>query len=175
MGGATALDFALEQPQMVAALVLVASGLGGYQFSESFKQYDEEEEAALERGDLDAVVEINLRMWVDGPARTPEAVGPEVREAIGRMIRDASTSTEGQPRRPSPPAIERLSEIRAPTLVLVGDLDVPDMISIADLLASGIPGARKAVIRGAAHLPNMEQPAEVTRLVRDFLQDVARR
>lgn len=169
MGGATALDFALEYPELAAVLVLVGSGLGGYQFSDSFKQYDEAEEAALERGDLDAVVEINLRQWVDGPTRTPETVNPEVRTAVARMIRDASTSTEGRPRRLNPPAIERLAEVRAPTLVLVGDLDVPDMLTVADTLTAGIPGARRAVIHGAAHLPSMERPEEFTRLVLDFL------
>jgi pimeloyl-ACP methyl ester carboxylesterase len=173
MGGATALDFALEHPEMVEALVLVASGLSGYQFSEAFRRYEQEEEAALERGDLDTVVEINLRMWVDGPTRPPEAVHHELRSAVARMIRDASTSTEGVPRRPSLPAVERLGEIRAPTLVLIGDLDVPDMLAIADLLVAGIPSARKATIEGAAHLPSMERPEEFTRLVLDFLADTA--
>lgn len=171
MGGATAIDFALMHPEMVSALVLVASGLGGYRWSDAIAAYDAEEAAALERGDLDAVVEINLRFWVDGPRRSPEQVDPAVRAAVRSMLRDASTSTDGQPQRLEPPAIERLAEIRAPTLVVTGAEDVPDIEAIAELLTGGISGARKATIAGAAHLPNMEQAAAFNRIVLDFLGD----
>jgi pimeloyl-ACP methyl ester carboxylesterase len=170
MGGATAIDFALQHPEMVTALVPVASGLGGYQWSDVVSAYDEEEEAALERGDIDAVIELNLRFWVDGPRRTPEQVSPAVREAARAMLRDSSTSTEGQPQPLEPPAITRVAEIDTPTLVVVGDEDVADIGVIADLLVTGIRGARKAVITGAAHLPNMERPAEFNRSVLDFLR-----
>jgi 3-oxoadipate enol-lactonase len=40
---------------------------------------------------------------------------------------------------------------------------------MADRLMSGIPGARKAEIPGAAHLPSLERPEEFDRLVLDFL------
>jgi len=170
MGGGTAIDFTLEHPEMVSALVPVAAGLGGYQDSDLLKRYDEEESAALARGDTEAVVEINLRTWVDGPVRLPDAVGPAVREKVSRMMRDASTATEGRPQRLDPPAITRLGEIRTPTLVIVGDADVPDMLTIADLLASGIAGARQVIIPGVAHMVNMERPAEFNQIVLDFLR-----
>src|SRR5439155_21655327 len=47
-----------------------------------------------------------------------------------------------------PPAIERLGSIRAPTLVVVGEHDLQDFHDIADVLARGIPGARKVVMEG---------------------------
>jgi pimeloyl-ACP methyl ester carboxylesterase len=170
MGGATAIDFALEHPEMASALVLVGPGLSGYeQWSETMKANDEAEEAAFARADLDAVIEMSLRFWVDGPRRSPDQVDPVVREAVRTMLRDASTSTEGQPRRLDPPAIGRLAEIRAPTLVITGGEDVADMAAIADLLVGAIPGARTATITDAAHLPNMEQPALFNRIVLDFL------
>lgn len=170
MGGGTAIDFTLVHPEMVEALVPVAAGLSGHQYSESMKRSDEEEEAAFERGDMDAVFEINLRTWVDGPARSPDAVDPAVREKVRQMQQDASTSTEGQPQRLDPPAAGRLAELSVPTLVIVGDADVPDMLTIADLLATGIADARKAVVPGVAHMVNMERPEEFNRLVLDFLQ-----
>jgi pimeloyl-ACP methyl ester carboxylesterase len=170
MGGATAIDFALQHPEMVTTLVPVASGLGGYQWSDVVSAYDEEEEAALQRGDMEAVIELNVRFWVDGPRRTPQQVSPALRETVRAMLRDASTSTQGQPRPLDPPAITRLAEIDIPTFVVVGDEDVADIGVIADLLVSGIGGARKAVIPGAAHLPNMERPEEFNRTVLDFLR-----
>ena len=172
MGGATAIDFTLTHPAMVTALVPVASGLGGYQWSEAIQRYNAEEEAAIERGDMDAVYEVNLRMWVDGPTRTPAQVDPEVRGTVRQMLADASTSTEGRPQRLDPPAIARLGEIRAPTLVIAGDADVPDILTIADLLVGAIPGARKVAVPGVAHMVNMERPGEFNRLVLDFLRQL---
>jgi pimeloyl-ACP methyl ester carboxylesterase len=69
---------------------------------------------------------------------------------------------------------ERLGEIEAPTLVLVGELDVPDMHAIATQLRREIPGARGATIPAAAHAPTMERPDEFAELVLPFLGEVAR-
>ena len=69
-----------------------------------------------------------------------------------------------------PPANGRLAEIHAPTLVVVGDRDLPFYNRlIADRLAQAIPGARQVVIPGAGHMANMEEPAAFNRAVLDFL------
>jgi pimeloyl-ACP methyl ester carboxylesterase len=62
------------------------------------------------------------------------------------------------------------ADIRCPTLVLVGDEDQPYMLAAADRYAEEIPGARKAVIAGAAHIPSLERPDEFDALVLDFLR-----
>src|SRR5438034_1835051 len=77
---------------------------------------------------------------------------------------------EGQPVVLDPPAAGRLAEIRVPTLVVLGDLDETGVTRAAEAIASGIPGARKVVIPGTAHMLTMEKPAEFTRLVLEFLQ-----
>ena len=71
-----------------------------------------------------------------------------------------------------PPAAGRLGEITVPTLVIVGDRDIPHIQQIADTLANGIAGARKVVMPNTAHVPNMEQPAAFNQLVLDFLAGV---
>ncbi len=68
-----------------------------------------------------------------------------------------------------PPAAQRLDEVTAPTLVIVGDKDVAPITEACDLLVSSIRGAKKAVIEDAAHLPNLEHPEQFYRLVLDFL------
>jgi pimeloyl-ACP methyl ester carboxylesterase len=70
-GGKIALDFALANPQRVTALVLGAPSVGGSQPSERIIQFWEEEETAIEQRDWDTAVELNLRLWVDGPSRQP--------------------------------------------------------------------------------------------------------
>jgi pimeloyl-ACP methyl ester carboxylesterase len=78
-----------------------------------------------------------------------------------------------QPSQPlEPPAAQRLGEIRAPTLVIVGDLDTTHCLAVAEVLDKGIPGARKVVFPGTAHMLNMEQPEKFNRVVQEFLDAV---
>ncbi len=178
MGGAAALDCTLAYPDAVAALALVDAGMSGRQY------IDEEEKAqtqalegpieeAIERGDLDAANELEIELWVDGPRRRPDQVNPAVREKVREMnltnLKRAKEFEQGQSQPLNPPAAGRLGEVRCPTLVLVGDEDVPMELKTAELLVAGIPGARSAVIHDAAHLPNMEKPEEFNRIVLDFL------
>jgi pimeloyl-ACP methyl ester carboxylesterase len=135
----------------------------------------EEEEAALEAGDLDAAVEANLRTWVDGPRRQPDEIDPSVRSLVAQMQRRAfelqiPVLEEAEEQLLVPDLARRFVELRLPTLVLVGGEDVSDMHEMTERLASGIPGARKAEIAGATHLPSLERPEEFDRLVLPFLE-----
>jgi 3-oxoadipate enol-lactonase len=176
-GGAfVALDFALVHPDRVRGLVLAAPAIGGLDWSEEIQRFGEEEDSLLEAGDVEGAVELNLRTWVDGPQRGPDDVDPEVRAKVGEMQRRAFevqlAAEPGRLRRLEPPAAERLHEIDAPTLVLVGDADVPDVLERAELLARRIPGARKVVLPDVAHIVNLERPDEFLALVLDFLESL---
>ncbi|GAC1402684.1 MAG: hypothetical protein NVSMB65_19710 [Chloroflexota bacterium] len=173
MGGSIALDVTVESPQRVAALVTVAAGVGFAEPSAVLQAAWDEIEAREKEGDVAGAVELELQLWVDGPRRGPTAVDPHVRARVREMntaIFERSLGSDGpQPEPLEPPAQHRLAEIAVPVLVIVGDDDVPDAVSAAHLLAAGIPGTRKEVIHGAAHLPNMERPEEFNRIVLDFL------
>ncbi len=172
MGGSTIVDFALSHPDSVRALVTVGAGVSGFPPSEDEVGLWQPIEAAFKAGDLDQAVELTVRLWVDGPGRTPEQVNPTVRARVREMERQNLAAPEPEHATPielDPPAFGRLGEIAAPTLVLVGDQDVPSIQRTADALASGIPGARKVVLHDTAHVPSMEQPDEFNRLVGDFL------
>ena len=71
---------------------------------------------------------------------------------------------------PAPPvdAWSRLSELRCPVLVVVGDLDLAHIPPTLRWLASEIPGAHLTVMEGAAHLPGFEQPTAFASLLRTF-------
>lgn len=177
LGGGVALQVAVARPELVSALVLVGSGVRGHEWSEHVTRAWEEEEAALERGDLDAAVEVNLRTWVDGPNRSPDDVDPDVRRRVGEMQRRAFEVqlAVGEPAVEEALVLdvaERLDEISAPALVIVGTEDLPDMHAIAERLARELPSARSARIEGAAHVPSMERPAEFEALVLPFLTEV---
>jgi pimeloyl-ACP methyl ester carboxylesterase len=56
-----------------------------------------------------------------------------------------------------------------PTLVIVGELDRPEMLEITERLEAEVPNARRVTIPGTAHVPSMERPEEFDRLVLEFL------
>jgi 3-oxoadipate enol-lactonase len=174
-GGQVALEVAVARPERVDRLVLVDARLPLDDWSDQLRAFAAEEEAALERGDVDAAVEANLRMWVDGPQRPPGAADPAVRERVRGMQRRAfelqlPVWEQAQEEVLVPDLAQRLPEVRASSLVLAGELDVADFRRIAERLAREVPGARHAVVAGAAHLPSLERPAEFDELVLDFLR-----
>jgi 3-oxoadipate enol-lactonase len=174
LGGQIALELALESPERVGALVLVGSGLDGHDWSDEVQAFGDEEEAALERGDLEAAVDANLRMWLAGPRRSLDEIDPAIPVLVGEMQRDAFRLQQGHEFRLAalePPASQRLAELQVPTLVLTGDEDVADIHAIAEKLTREIPGAERATISDAAHLPNLERPEEFDRIVLGFLRE----
>jgi len=170
-GSTVAVETALAHPDLVEGLVLVSPSLGGGE-SEEMERFGEKEEALLERGDLDGATELNLRMWVDGPHRTPDQVAPELRERVRVMQREAFAMElpEGvQVARLEPPAEKRLDEIRVPTLVIIGALDVPYVLEASEQLAREVKAARRVVVAGAAHLPSLERPEAFRAILEEFL------
>ncbi|WIG60308.1 MAG: Beta-ketoadipate enol-lactone hydrolase [Ktedonobacterales bacterium] len=179
MGGSLAVDFTLTHPDMVSALITVCAGLSGFEAPDDpdTTAYIQQLIAADKAGDKDQLNELEVHLWVDGLRRTPEQVNPTIRERVREMnglalSREAETD-QAEPQRLDPPAAGRLSEIHAPTLVIIGDEDLPGVRATADKLATDISGARKAVIHNAAHVPNMERPDAFNRIVLDFLASLA--
>jgi 3-oxoadipate enol-lactonase len=170
LGGRAAVDLALAAPDRVRALVLVGSGLAGHRFGEPalFELWDRSEDA-LERGDHREAARVEVDTWVVGMDRDPAAVDPEVRRRVTEMLLVAYAHGEADLEEPDPPAAGRLGQVAAPTLVLVGEHDRPDLHAMAAALAGGIAGAERVDLPGTAHLPNMERPAEFNRVVLEFL------
>ncbi len=178
MSGGIALDFTLENPGRVEAVILVAAALSGYRFEDPATLAAwEGGDAALDAGRQDEAAEIDIKTWVAGPRRDPGQIDAALRQRVRDMALQSYTTPPdvGQEQPLDPPAIGRLREVRVPTLTIVGDEDVPDIFTITNLLASSIAGAQKAVMPGTAHLPNMEQPAAFNRIVRDFLASLPTR
>ena len=178
LGGTLAIDFTLQYPEMVDALITVGSGLSGFEWGEpdqelmaKFAAMDE----AFKSGDIARSVEISLQLWTDGPYRTPQQVDPQVRERVRAMTThnyERGDDEDVQPQEMEPPAAGRLSEIRVPVLIIAGGQDAEAILKIADTLEKSIAGAKKVVIPGTAHHPNMEKPQEFNRAVIEFLEQL---
>ena len=171
-GGRIALELevALARPELVERLVLVGSGLGSWEWSEAATAGFAEEEEALERGDLAEAAAAQARMWLaadaDDDVRALTEAMIVLSYELQLPVEEAVTGVW-----PELSAVECLAEVRVPTLVVVGSEDVPDIKTIAEKLAAEISGARLETIDGAGHLPSLERPEELNRLLLEFLQD----
>ena len=175
MGGYVATDFTLQYPGQVTALVLAAPGLSGYDFNDKYMaKMDSQLYGALQQGDMKMFVEYFQQAWTDGPHRTPAEVDSSVREKVRQMAFETITNWNpaSQEAPLDPPAVGRLAEIRVPTLAVVGDLDMPVILKIVELIEAQIPGTKKVVIPGAAHMLNMEKPQEFNKVVLEFLENL---
>jgi pimeloyl-ACP methyl ester carboxylesterase len=175
MGGATAIDFALEHPEMVSGLVLVGSGVSGLndasQLTEDVLKYWKEFLTAVRDGDVERAREMDAKHWIDGPTRDAGRVDPVYRNRARQLHRENFSMQRfaSQESPLKPPAISRLGEIKVPTLVVIGDSDENDLIKLADRFVSDIPHATKMTVANAAHLPSLEHPKLFNQILSKFL------
>ncbi|MFC4356503.1 alpha/beta fold hydrolase [Halobium salinum] len=178
MGGAVAVDFALSHPERVDSLSLLAPAVGGYDFEdEATLDGWAEAEEAFEAGDYDAAARIEMDVWLAGPDRALDGVGPDlvvrVREMLLRSYElDAAGGEEVDGVDGGAPAVDRLGDLDVPTLVVVGEGDTSDMRRIARLVERDVPDARLHTVAGVAHLPSVERPETVAGVVSSFLDGV---
>jgi pimeloyl-ACP methyl ester carboxylesterase len=162
-GGRVALQVAARAPRRVRSLALLAPGLpGDWDYTDpALLEYAEAEEAALERGDVEAAVEVNVRFWAgELEATDRDYVADAQRRAFAMGSEDAVE--EEHP--------FDLAAITAEALVMVGDRDVPDFVAIARHLASTLPGPELRVLEDAGHLLALERPGEVGAALADWLR-----
>jgi pimeloyl-ACP methyl ester carboxylesterase len=168
-GARIALELAVARPELVERLALLGIGLAPWSWSNAAQAGFAEEEAALGRRDLAAAAAQQARMWLADGA---EPAVRDLTEAMAIRSYEQQLPLEGQVEAvwPEPPAAERLGEVAVETLVIVGSEDVEDIRAMSERVAAGIPGARLATIEGAGHLPSLERPDELNRLLLDFLR-----
>jgi pimeloyl-ACP methyl ester carboxylesterase len=176
LGGRVSVDFAVAHPKRVSSLTLVGPGLAGYEPPNA--------------------EETDLRMWAllktardDGPEKVTEAwlkdpyMAPAMEQArlaprLRRLSRENAHCWLRNPilqRSPRPLAAKRLDQIKAPTLLVLGDRDLPQVKATIETLEKGVTGSKKVVIKGAGHMVNMERPDEFNKALLEFLGKLAQR
>lgn len=174
MGGRVAMELAIRDPDRVRGLVVVSTGLPEHAWSPAVQSFSRAEDDALERGDVETAVELNLSFWLDGPSRTRAFVDDNTRALVADMqrtaIRHFLPHLDDADERPAVAHLaDRLADIAVPTLVVVGDQDAVDITEIATSVASIIPLAHLRVITDTAHLPSLEASETFNRLLAEFL------
>ncbi|HYU66113.1 MAG TPA: alpha/beta hydrolase [Jatrophihabitantaceae bacterium] len=166
MGGGTSVDLALADPGRVAAMVLVCPGISGYPWPDE-PELDAEFDALAQAGDLDGLAEVGLRIWVGAGA--DEAARALMRAAVRAWLNEEEFQRAGLP------AFDRLGEIHAPTVIMVGDLDRPALISCNEEAVGRMPDARLVRVPGGDHLLALRHPGLVTDTVLGHLAAITSR
>jgi len=167
LGAAVAVDTALVHPQAVHSLILVCPGLGGFRFEDKANDLRSIVEAAREEN-----YEKAAELWLQNPYMAVATEDPALHARLRRLAKENVHCWLKNPlllRNLKPPAVERLGEIRAPTLVIDGERDVSDIHKIVNKLAAEISGAQKKTVAGAGHLVPMEKAEEFNELALEFL------
>lgn len=174
MGGGTALDLTLAHPDRVSRLVLIAASASGApwleEYPEPYAELVAKLEAAEEAEDVDETNRLEAWLWLDGAPAPEGRVGGADRELFLEMNRIALSNPDpGELRRPEP-VWDRLSEIAVPTLVMSGDLDLPDQATVEQGMVERIPDARLVALPGVAHLPQLENDEACLTAITEFLK-----
>jgi 3-oxoadipate enol-lactonase len=164
-GAQVATDFALEHPDRVARLVLSAPGLGGMTMPPL--PWMQPVFQAAGAGEPERAA----KLWSETPImqlRSDTSGAPALLDLV--MSNTKLWTYRTNPVQPlTPPAIKRLSEIKSPALVIVGERDLPHITEAANLLAKGISGAKLVTIPGAGHIVNIDARERYTDEVVRFL------
>jgi 3-oxoadipate enol-lactonase len=158
-GGATALALAVQEPDAVRSLVLLAPGVSGYDWPDE-PELEATWRALAAAGDTEGIVDLYLDAWA--------AAGhePFVRDLARSGI--AAEAGEGKFLRELPPVYDRLGEIAVPSVLLLGDRDKPELIAADKQIVARIPGCRLVWMAGVDHLPSIRQPDLVVQAIREL-------
>ena len=190
MGGGYCLDAALLAPDRVWALAVICPGIPGYEWPPDMRSevlpllhdavpadllsaYAAHTADEIRDDDVNAMATMQLRYMAVGAGRSESVFRPEAWALLQDMARGVFRRDWAEPPStevaPDPPILNRLADVRAPTLVVNGLCDVRFIQDLARLAASGIPGAQLVELPDAGHLPPVECPDVVNTALATFL------
>lgn len=180
MGGASAQDFVLAYPDRINKVILMASGINGYDRdhkidSVSFEWF-QRMVTALEAKDTTEAAKIFTRAWAEGPYRATDSLkSPTSQYVLETTLKNLRQHKfMGWPLyKKIPLAIDQINTINKPVLLIHADKDMPYMMESNIFLEKTIPGAKRVLIKDVAHMLNMEKPEEVNQLILKFLDESA--
>jgi pimeloyl-ACP methyl ester carboxylesterase len=172
-GGALAIDFAIAHPRMVDGLFLIGPVLHGLPYTASFLERGSRNNEPMQRDDIKAVAKnwSEDRFLIAGPNEGARRKIYETLVANSEKLKFNDHFEQSL----SPPASKRLSEVRAPTLILAGEADIADVHAHCAAINAGIRESTLEVIKDAGHLIQLEKPGEVAKKIEDFVRRCERK
>jgi pimeloyl-ACP methyl ester carboxylesterase len=177
MGGRIAMEIAVRRPETVSALVIIGSGTPGWEPPDGFyepPQYEGSEQIFKE-GRWDEAAHLDAEVWGVGVGREWEDTDADFLERMMEMDR-VPVQTEYERDEYNEWAeenmLERVGEISVPTLVVVGEHDLPHVVTATADLATRISDRPRVLIEASAHLPSMERPEVFNPIFEEFLRSI---
>ena len=177
MGASVAEDFVIAYPERINKAVFVSAGINGYDKKQpidsvSMGWYNAFAHALDTKDTVAATVEFT-KAWAQGVYRNGDSLKAPVSRYVYRTTLQnlRQHKMAGWPLlQNNPPAVETIASIRVPVLIIEGDKDLPYIHVTSRYLEKNIPGAKRVVIEGVAHMLNMEKPSVVNKLLADFFK-----
>lgn len=172
-GGALAIDFALQYPEMVKAIVLVCPALNGYPYPSNFIS----ELVDLYITGQSEGPEAAIQKFISNPINEYFFPSPNRADARDRVIEIVKESTNFIRWNPmwetelKPSSYERLEEIQLPVLIISADKDSETILKIGEYINEKIECSEKVMMKDCGHFPNVEKPEEFNQMMLDFLKD----
>jgi pimeloyl-ACP methyl ester carboxylesterase len=174
-GGKLALEAAVEVPHRVKGLILIAPAVGGApptrdeDVDPETQTIDELLTRADERGDLDELNRLEVRLWLDGPREREGRVSTSVRDLVFAMNKVALVNNVPESSDSDVDTWSRLGELSIPAIVACGEFDALHVIRRSEVVAGLIPGATYFSLEGVAHLPYLENPSQSGAIIRSSI------
>jgi 3-oxoadipate enol-lactonase len=165
-GGELSIDFTLQYPALVRQLVLVGAVVSGLPYTDHFLNRGMSNSQPFEKNDVPG----GLANWAKDQYLLASGHAAAKKRLLDLLTANPQDMTHSDYARPTQAALHRLKEIRVPTLILVGDADIPDVHAHAGAIEAGIPGSKRVVITEAGHLMYLEKPDEFRRVVISFIE-----
>lgn len=164
LGGRLAIEIALDHPERISALALVAPGLAGHAAAPYTEEQEARYDAAEAEGDFDGMLAVDLEVWA--PLGADERIAQ-----LWFATPDANPLPDFvAPRWPAgQPANERLGELSVPTLVVTVSHDPPGFREIGPLIADEAPNARHIEL-DSDHYVTLREPKLVAATLLEFLE-----
>jgi len=166
LGGLIAQHFAATHPELVDRLILIDTTP---RYTDEMRSMWAERAAGARQAGSASLIEGLLKIWF-----TPAAIARNGADV--QYVRSTISKCSGEGYALACEALaaadlrDLSAKIKAPTLVVCGDDDIPSFLDAARLLSSTINGATLSWIPQARHASVLEQPAAGVRLIGDFLR-----
>jgi pimeloyl-ACP methyl ester carboxylesterase len=158
-GGGLALDFTLAYPEAVEGLFLIGPVVHGMPSSDYFNERGSRNSAPLARGDTKTAADnwSRDRFLIAGD---DQVARKKLYDALAQNPQNLKVAGEMEIR-PSPPAVGRLSQIKVPTLIAVGETDIGDVFAYSGAIEAALPLASFEIWKDTGHLIQIQRPAEL--------------
>lgn len=172
-GGGLAIDFTLKYPEKVRGLVLVGAVVGGLTYTSHMITRGGNLDVNMDFSDNEKVLNYFI---MDDPYEI-YAANITAKEKIMTLMKANMHSGKADNRsleeRAEREALDFLSEIKIPVLILLGEYDIPDVHAHSGAINAGIKNSRREIIPGCGHLVPVEQPELFNIAVEDFLFELS--